>query len=276
MIQITRKVAKKFMMRVLVVDNNVELCRVLTEFFDSQPDMEAIGEAYDGEEALLKIQDLEPDVVILDITMPHLDGIGVLERLHSMQFKPRPRIIVLTAFGKDDLIAKLTEYGVDYFIVKPFNLSMLAERVRQFANESEDLTGEAPAVHSNHDYVRETSSVRPKPSEADTEQRVIRLLHDMGVPPHFKGFTYLRDAVLICGKRGFVGGGLTKEIYPALANKYNATVGGVEAAIRNAVVSAWDNGDPDFIVELCGAHFGDKVPTNSLIIAKLTEHAKAT
>ena len=259
------------MMRVLVVDNNVGLCRVLSEFFNSQADMECVGEAYDGEEALLKIKDLTPDVVILDITMPHLDGIGVLERLHKTQFTPRPRIIVLTAFGKDDLIAKLTEYGVDYFIVKPFNLQMLADRVRQFAQENADAAAQHGAAS---DYAVELRTNYEPNSDTVSEQKVIRLLHDMGVPPHFKGFTYLRDAVLMCGKRGYVGGGLTKEIYPTLAERYNATVGGVEAAIRNAVVSAWDNGNTEFIIKLCGTHFGEKVPTNSLIIAKLAEQAR--
>lgn len=260
------------MMRVLVVDNNVGLCKVLCEFFNDQPDMEAVGEAYDGEEALLKIKELTPDVVILDITMPHLDGIGVLERLHTTKFAPRPRIIVLTAFGKDDLLAKLTEYGVDYFIVKPFNLKMLADRVRQFAHEDTENSADQRSLAT--EYVTDALADLEQASEVVNEQRVIRLLHDMGVPPHFKGFTYLRDAVIMCGKRGYVGGGLTKEIYPTLADRYSATVGGVEAAIRNAVVSAWDNGNTDFIAKLCGSHFSDKVPTNSLIIAKLAEQAK--
>ncbi|MFY9202749.1 MAG: response regulator, partial [Limnochordia bacterium] len=126
------------MNRILVVDNNVELCSILAEFFDNQTDMETAGVAYDGEEALVKLTELQPDVMILDITMPHLDGIGVLERMAEMQLSNRPRIIVLTAFSRDELLSRLTELGVDYFIVKPFNLSMLADRIREFAQERTD------------------------------------------------------------------------------------------------------------------------------------------
>jgi two-component system response regulator (stage 0 sporulation protein A) len=104
-------------MRILVVDNNVELCRILREYFATQEDLTMVGEAHDGEQALALIGELAPDVVILDITMPHLDGIGVLERLDSLSLARRPRIIVLTAFGRDDLIARFTELGVDYFML---------------------------------------------------------------------------------------------------------------------------------------------------------------
>lgn len=251
------------MMRILVVDNNVELCSILAEFFDNQPDMETVGVAYDGEEALEKLEALQPDVMILDITMPHLDGIGVLERMATMNLKQRPHIIVLTAFSRDELVVRLTELGVDYFVVKPFNLSMLADRVREFVKEDHEPTVRESTPQDISRYQKNTRE--------SAEKQIIKILHEMGVPPHFKGFTYLRDAVLMCQSRGYVGGALTKEIYPALAEKYNATIGGVEAAIRNAVVAAWENGNPEYISALCGSHRGDRIPTNSLIIAKLAE-----
>lgn len=253
-------------MRILVVDNNVELCSVLTEFFDSQPDMETAGVAYDGEEALTKLEETQPDVMILDITMPHLDGIGVLERMQGIQLKTRPYIIVLTAFSRDELVTRLTELGVDFFVVKPFNLAMLAERVRQFTKD----VGH-PVELNGTSYGQDLSMYHQQEKNENMEKRIIKMLHEMGVPPHFKGFTYLRDAVVMCQSRGYVGGGLTKEIYPTLATKYNATIGGVEAAIRNAVVTAWENGNTEYISGLCGSHREGKVPTNSLIIAKLAE-----
>lgn len=245
-------------MRILVVDNNVELCQILREFFNSQEDLTVVGEAHDGEQALRLIQELEPDVVILDVTMPHLDGIGVLERLDSLGLKQRPRIIVLTAFGRDDLIARFTELGVDYFMLKPFSLEVLADRVRQFTQTRITL-GQA-----------ETAAVQAS-SSVNVNASVTRLLHKLGVPPHYKGFSYLRDAVLMCADEGYLGGALTKELYPALAEKYATTPGGVEAAIRNAIIAAWETGNREAIVEVCGPHAAERVPTNSLFIAKLTE-----
>ncbi len=249
-------------MRILVVDNNVELCQILREFFDTQEDLTMVGEAHDGEQALALIPELEPDVVILDITMPHLDGIGVLERLDSLGLKRRPRIIVLTAFGRDDLIARFTELGVDYFMLKPFSLHVLADRIRQFASARVALgQAEAAAVQTS--------------GSSSLEGTITRILHKLGVPPHYKGFSYLREAVLMCAATGYLSGALTKELYPTLARKFATTPGGVEAAIRNAIIAAWENGNRAAIKELCSQHGGERVPTNSLFIAKLAEEVHA-
>jgi len=249
-------------MRILVVDNNVELCQILREYFSTQEDLNMVGEAYDGEQALALIAELEPDVVVLDITMPHLDGIGVLERLDALGLKRRPRIIVLTAFGRDDLVARLTELGVDYFMLKPFSLNVLADRIRQFA-QLRVPNGQAEAAAAQAS------------STTSLERAVTMLLHRLGVPPHYKGFSYLREAVLMCAATGYVSGALTKELYPALAKKNATTPGGVEAAIRNAIIAAWENGNREGIKELCGSRQSERVPTNSLFIAKLAEEAHA-
>lgn len=248
-------------MRILVVDNNVELCRLLREYFATQEDLTMVGEAHDGEQALALIGELAPDVVILDITMPHLDGIGVLERLDSLSLARRPRIIVLTAFGRDDLIARFTELGVDYFMLKPFSLQVLTDRIRQFTQPRVAIGQEAAAVHGG--------------APGNLEAAITRILHKLGVPPHYKGFAYIREAVMMCAATGYLSGTLTKELYPALAHKYNTTPGGVEAAIRNAIVAAWENGNRDGIKELCSQLGGERVPTNSLFIAKLAEEAHA-
>lgn len=249
-------------MDILVVDNNLELCHQLVLFFNNQPDLNVVGEAHDGEEALLKIEELMPDLVILDLTMPHLDGLGVLERLRGLNLPKRPRIIVLTAFGKDELLTRLTHLGVDYFIVKPFNIHVLAERVRQFAN-TEEIDGASPRTKSMKIAPRDT-----------LEQRVARELKKMGLSVHLKGYTYLREAVVLYLANGSIAGGLTKIVYPGLASRYQSTVSGVEAAIRNAVLAAWENGNSEYISEFVGAYQADKVPTNSVIIAKLAEEVQ--
>ncbi|NLJ80580.1 MAG: sporulation transcription factor Spo0A [Firmicutes bacterium] len=247
-------------MRILIVDNNVELCQVLQEYLNNQQDLEVVDLAHDGEQALIAIQSLEPDIVLLDITMPFLDGLGVLERLKNLNFAKKPRIIVITAFSNDSLLSRLTAFGVDYFILKPFRLEILADRIRQFSTEEESLT--------------DFENFLPSKSGKSKEHIVTRLLHKMGVPPHYKGFSYLREAVLMCGGEGYLGGGLTKEMYPALAEKYKTTSGGVEAAIRNAVISAWEHGNKEYIKNLCDPYCTEKTPTNSLIIAKIAEESQ--
>lgn len=264
------------MIRVLIADNNIELCETLEEYLSGLPDMEVVGCAYDGEEALAKIEQLSPDVVLLDITMPHLDGLAVMERLRASDGGApadaargaRPAVIVVTAFGREDVIQRFTELGAEYFIVKPFDLDLLAQRIRQFGTAQESAAHDespvaAPALRG------------PRPM-GDPEAQLTGLLHQMGVPAHFKGYIYLRDAVLMVVRENrMLGGSLTKEIYPRLAERYGTTPGGVEAAIRNAIMSAWEHGNREFIAALSGlGGRRDRLPTNSLLIAKLADRVR--
>lgn len=244
-------------MRILIADNNVELCQVLQHYLDNLKDLEVVGLAHDGEQALTLVQELEPDVMLLDITMPYLDGLGVMERLQTLDIEKKPKVIVITAFGSDSLLGRLMALGADYFIVKPFRLEILAERLRQFSSDrSPSFVGEQAATVD---------------LQVNNEQKVTKILHNMGVPPHFKGFSYLKDAVLMCMENGYCAGGLTKEMYPMLAKKYNTTTSGVEAGIRNALVASWEHGNTEFIKKLCEPYCEDRMPTNSLIIAKIVE-----
>ena len=264
------------MIRVLIADNNVELCETLEEYLNALPDMEVVGCAYDGEETLARIEELSPDVVLLDITMPRLDGLAVMERLRSTEWgvdgqppgsRPaRPAIIVLTAFGREDVIQRFTELGAQYFIVKPFDLELLAQRIRQFGTHQES------AAHEDADL----GPVRVTRSPAQVEAAVTALLHHLGVPAHFKGYSYLRDAVLmVVQENRMLGGSLTKELYPRLAEKYGTTPGGVEAAIRNAILAAWEHGNREALVQLTGgASRRERFPTNSLLIAKLADRVR--
>lgn len=251
--------------RVLVADNNIELCRTIEEFLNGQGDIEVAALAHDGQEALEKLEEVLPDVMILDITMPNLDGMAVLERMGSLELDPAPKVIVLTAMGREDIIKRFTELGADYFIIKPFDLELLAERIRQFIQTS----GGPVAQDGKAKYGPR------RQSEASID--VTQLLHQMGVPPNFKGYNYLRDAVLmVLRDPQLLGGALTKRLYPQLAEKYASTPGGVEAAIRNAVLACYERGNRDFIHELCGAGRGSRrgCPTNSMVIAKLADHIR--
>ncbi|WP_324667633.1 sporulation transcription factor Spo0A [Geochorda subterranea] len=269
------------MIRVLVADNNIELVETLESYLNSLPDMEVVGRAYDGEEALAKIERLSPDVVILDITMPHLDGLAVMERLRHMDGVAtsdsgrliRPAVIVLTAFGREDVIQRFTELGAQYFIVKPFDLDLLAQRIREFG------TAQESAAHDDESGPPVSRGARAGDwvtQGQDAEAAITGLLHQVGVPAHFKGYIYLRDAVLMVVRENrMLGGSLTKEIYPRLADKYGTTAGGVEAAIRNAIMAAWEHGNRDLLRALTGIGTrDDRLPTNSLMIAKLADRVR--
>lgn len=255
------------LIEVLIADNNIQLCAALTEFLNGQGDMEVVGCAYDGEEALEMIEKTVPDVVLLDITMPRLDGLAVLERLGELQLQKRPRVIVLTALARDDIAQRFAEMGADYYLLKPFDMHLLAERIRQFSGEEEQAVA-----------ARLPSLPRAKSSKADLEAIVTELLHEMGMPAHFKGYQYLREAVIMTVTGSDPGGGsLSKDIYPRLADKYNATPGGVEAAIRNGLIACWEKGNRQFMEELTGRSQRvreGRFPTNSMIIAKLADRLR--
>ncbi|MDI6871538.1 MAG: sporulation transcription factor Spo0A [Bacillota bacterium] len=258
------------MIRVLIADNNVELCTILNRFFEKLEDIEVVGTAYDGEQALRLIQEQTPDVVILDITMPVLDGLAVLERLPSLNLSRRPKIIILTAFGREDLILKLTQLGADYYVVKPFDMDVLVTRIRQFAEDAAPLIKEgaggeftAPAVASG---------------KRDLLTMVTEIIHLMGIPAHFKGYNYIRDAVMmVLEEDSTLGGNLTKSLYPRIAQKYGTTTGGVEAAIRNAILTAWEHGNRPYISSIVGKSAistKGKFPSNSLLIAKIADQLR--
>jgi two-component system response regulator (stage 0 sporulation protein A) len=244
--------------RVLIVDDNHDLCDVLKGFLDSQSDMSVVGVAYDGIEALRKISELEPDVVVLDIIMPHLDGVGVLERLSEQRLNHRPKFVVLTALGQERIIQQLTEMGADYYVVKPFDIQTLADRIRQVMSSPQIIRGKQT------DYV---------PPPRDLHSEVTRLIHDMGIPANIRGYTYIREAIISVIDEPTLLNSVTKELYPRVAEVFGTTAARVERAIRHAIEIAWTRGN----IELLNGLFGYTVssekgkPTNSAFIARIAD-----
>lgn len=261
------------MIEVLIADNNIQLCAVLSEYLNSQDGIEVVGCAYDGEEALEMVSKTEPDVLLLDITMPRQDGMAVLEKLQQMNLRRQPRVIVLTALARDDIAKRFTEMGADYFMLKPFDMELLAKRIRQFGKDDGAATPAAETLP-----VSPGAKSSPRQTTQDMEAMITSLLHEMGMPAHFKGYQYLREAVLMTATGPeMAGGSLSKEIYPRLAAKYNATPGGVEAAIRNGLIACWEKGNREFMEQLAGMSQRvreGRFPTNSMIIAKLADRLR--
>ena len=116
---------------VLIADDNQEFSMTLATYLKNQDDMEVVGRAKDGNEALDLIPELLPDIVLLDVIMPHLDGIGVLEKLNMIKMNKRPICIMLSAVGQDKITSKAIELGAEYYVVKPFDIELLITRIRE-------------------------------------------------------------------------------------------------------------------------------------------------
>ncbi len=259
--------------RVLLADDNREFIEVLREYIQSQDDMKIVGVAYHGNEALELIYREAPDVVVLDIIMPHLDGLGVLEKIQNEVQKPR--IIILTAFGQETMTQRAVNLGADYYILKPFDLDTLGKRIRQLHSEDGfmgiNVTTPGGGSSSNSNLV--INYIKPTVSIKSLEVEVTRMIHQMGVPAHVKGYQYLRDSIVNVVKEVSLLGSVTKELYPLIANKYETTPSRVERAIRHAIELAWDRGNIDFMNRFFGYTINVErgKPTNSEFIAMVAD-----
>lgn len=252
---------------IVIADNNRELCATMAELIEMQEDMELIGAAYDGVEALQLVEKFKPTVLILDITMPYLDGIGVLEKLSK--FESPPIVIILTAFEQEAMIQRLITMGASYYMVKPFDAATLIERIRQFASKRQPSPiksikiTEEPGIYDIN---------RREKTNSQLELEVSKLFHEMGIPAHFRGYAYLRDAIIMAAREVEVLGNITKNLYPRIAEKYRSSASGVESAIRHTIEIGWERGNSEFIRDFFGAENGkNRFPTTASFIAKVAD-----
>ncbi|MEH7383104.1 sporulation transcription factor Spo0A [Bacillus sp. JJ1533] len=251
--------------KVCVVDDNRELVNLLDEYLSSQDDIEILGVAYNGQDCLNMLQDKQPDVLVLDIIMPHLDGLAVLEKLRELNLEKQPNVIMLTAFGQEDVTKKAVDLGAAYFILKPFDMENLASRIRQ-------VSGKATPVmkrNTTNTVIRTQQENGPKNLDAS----ITSIIHEIGVPAHIKGYLYLREAISMVYNDIELLGSITKVLYPDIAKKFNTTASRVERAIRHAIEVAWSRGNIDSISSLFGytVSMSKAKPTNSEFIAMVAD-----
>lgn len=254
--------------KVLIADDNKDFCNILNEYLSTQDDVEVVGIAKDGLEALELLPKTNPDVLILDIIMPHLDGLGVLEKLQSTELEKCPKVIILSAVGQDKITQKAISLGADYYVVKPFDFETFMRRIRQIA-------GTEPAIIERR---KENQSVQKQFISNENgahslEARITNIIHEIGVPAHIKGYLYLREAITMVVADMELLGAVTKELYPNIAKEFNTTPSRVERAIRHAIEVAWGRGKVDTINSLFGytVHTQKGKPTNSEFVAMVAD-----
>lgn len=251
--------------KVLIADDNKEFIELLKDYLLEQEDIEIIGVAYNGNEVLHVLEEEIPDVLILDIIMPHLDGLGVLERLKSLKLSKNPKIIMLTAFGQENITQRAVELGAAYYILKPFDMDVLVNRIRQVINNN---------VVTPPTQKPLTLSQLTKPRNLDVS--ITNIIHEIGVPAHIKGYMYLREAIIMVYNEVEILGSITKALYPRIAEKYNTTPSRVERAIRHAIEVAWSRGNVESIKAMFGytINTAKAKPTNSEFIAMIADRLR--
>ena len=250
--------------RILIADPNQDFCRLISETFGRETDLEVVGTASDGVEALSLLAELKPDLLLMDLVLPKLDGLELLRRLPETG--ARCSIIVLSGFVNNQVIRDCSNRGVDYFMPKPCDTSALLGRIRQLRGSVD-----VGSVPSSGVDCRQQSVARRQ--DADLEAVVTDIIHEIGVPAHIKGYQYLREAIILTIKDMDMINAVTKVLYPEVAKKFNTTPSRVERAIRHAIEVAWDRGD----IETLQKFFGYTVsnikgkPTNSEFIAMIAD-----
>ena len=249
---------------VLIADDNQEFSMTLATYLKNQEDIVVVGRAKDGNEALDMIPNLMPDVVLLDVIMPHLDGIGVLEKLNMIKMSKKPICIMLSAVGQDKITRKAVELGAEYYVVKPFDIELLITRIRELKNYrpipnnnfiSKDMS------MGKQQYIDISRNIDKK--EDNLEALVTNIIHEVGVPAHIKGYQYLIEVI----------NQITKQLYPELAKKYHTTPSRVERAIRHAIEVAWGRGQQEVVENIFGYTISAAKgkPTNSEFIAMISD-----
>ena len=257
---------------VLIADDNTEFAMTLNNYLSKEEDMEVLGMAKDGNEAFESIKKLEPDIVLLDVIMPHLDGLGVLEKIAQEDIKKVPLCIMLSAVGQDKITQKAIALGAQYYVVKPFEIELLIKRIKELKYYQPQ--GQKPSFYvreSKSDYI--TISANNKKDEKNLEALVTNLIHEVGVPAHIKGYQYLREAIMMVINDIDIINQITKQLYPEIADKYRTTPSRVERAIRHAIEVAWGRGQQEVVENIFGytVSAAKGKPTNSEFIAMIAD-----
>ena len=239
--------------KVVMIDDNINLVEMVKEYFNNNKNIEIINTANNGEEGINLLEKETYDVVLLDLIMPKKDGLYVLKELQER--KINCNVIVETSYNADDVIREVSEYGVNYFILKPFDLNDLENRIIEVYNSKN----------------KEGKNINLK--QKNLQISITKILHELGIPSHIKGYQYIREGIEIIYERPETIGGITKELYPELANKFDTTVSRVERAIRHAIEVSWNRGDWDLMEEIFGHSVDiDKAkPTNSEFIVTIAD-----
>ncbi len=247
--------------KLMLADDNLTLRASLSAYFAAQEHIALTRPAGNGVEALELIESEQPDVLLLDIIMPRLDGLGVLREL--MKRPVRPRVIMLTALRSDDVIARAMELGASYYIVKPAEPHDICEQILSVAGSASPVRLPVPETPA-------TAYSRWSPDE-----RVANLFLSIGIPAHIKGYQYLREAVRMVIDDRDVINRITKELYPGIARRYGTSSSKVERAMRHAIEVAWNRGRLDATNQLLGVDlFNERdKPTNGEFISLIAEKA---
>ena len=255
-------------LNVAIADDNEVVRETLGMLISNDDELQLIGTAKDGEEAYYLIKEKEPDVVLLDIVIPKLDGLGVLDRIRNDHtLRSKPSFMMVSAVNNERVTEDAFARGADYYIMKPFDEKVVLDRIKTVLRQKRG----AASANRIAGYERADLCTRQT-----LEEDVTEIIHEVGVPAHIKGYQYLREAIIMSVNDMDMLNSITKILYPGIAKKFQTTPSRVERAIRHAIEVAWSRGKMDTLDELFGytINNGKGKPTNSEFIALITDRIR--
>lgn len=249
-------------MKILIADENAESRKACRDAL-SRAGIRAVDEASNGEEALNIISRSHPDIVIADVWLSKLDGIGLIRQAMSLSYgqDKAPAFIIASLVTNQNIFIEAARSGAALCLPKPLDYVSLADHVNSIFRARADGS-----------ITVGTQNATPP----DIEAQVTKIIHQIGVPAHIKGYQYLRTAILMTISDNDIINSVTKVLYPSVAKKYSTTTSRVERAIRHAIEVAWDRGDIDTL----NSYFGYTIqnnrgkPTNSEFIAMIADNLR--
>lgn len=251
-------------LNVAIADDNERILDILGDIVSSDKDLTLVGKAGTGEEMYQIIKNKQPDVVLLDLIMPKMDGLSVMEAVrNNKNIKKHPHFIIVTAVGQEKITEDAFRKGASYYILKPFQNETVLNQIKNFKHETRQEEYKTQSITSPIKYT----------TEEGLESRVTNMIHEIGIPAHIKGYHYLRDAIMMAVDDMDVLNAITKILYPTVAKKHQTTSSRVERAIRHAIEVAWSRGKLDTLDSLFGytVSNGKGKPTNSEFIALVAD-----
>ncbi|MBO5286267.1 MAG: sporulation transcription factor Spo0A [Clostridia bacterium] len=241
--------------RIFLLQDKPELNEELKKLFTESGEFEVVGSATDGITGVKLIEEKKPSFVVMELVLPGYDGLCVIEKINALNLDIK--IVVLSILSREEIVNSAINKGASYYMVKPFNFPLLKERLIDLDNAKESLSGK----------------IFGKAKEISIEEKISRIFINVGIPPHIKGYSYLREGVKMAVENPSIINNITKKLYPKIGEKFETSPSKVERAIRHAIEVAWNRGRIESINSILGvrAYIGAEKPTNGEFIALVAD-----
>ena len=254
--------------KVFVSDCNAELRKEITSAVKRETMFDVVGDSGDGYETLESVKKTTPDIVVMDVVLPGLDGFALIENIFkSNELLKKPKIVVVSSLSHEGFINKAMQLGVSYFMIKPVNESVLIDRVKEVCSSS----SKPVSTIISKDVTIENASEKYRAKLV--EEKITNIFITVGIPAHNKGYQFLREAIKLAIDNPEIINSITKQLYPAIAEKFETSASKVERAIRHAIEVAWNRGKIENINSIFGirVYGSNEKPTNGEFIALVAD-----